>query len=72
MANPVCTKCQRSCQQLDFVVVIRCPLFEPVMGEEKLLDELTHVEQEVAQLRKRTSLFLTKLSQGRREGEGDE
>ena len=72
MANPFCAKCQRLCQQLDFVVVVHCPLFEPVMQDDEFFEELSHVEEEITQLRKRASSFLTQLSQGHGEGKGDE
>jgi hypothetical protein len=72
MANPFCVKCQRLCQQPDFVVVVRCPLFEPVMQEDEFFEELTHVDEELTRLRRRTSLLLTELSQGHGERKGDE
>ena len=70
MFTALCMKCSKTCKQPITVKLVRCPIFEPRIDPDDLMDELEKFEQDALQLKTRTAQLLTEAVQAARNGTG--
>lgn len=72
MFTALCMKCSKTCKQSITVKLVHCPIFEPRLDPDDLMDELEKFEKDALQLKTRTAQLLTEAVQVARNGEGVE
>ena len=58
MYTALCMKCGKTCKQPLTVKLVRCPMFEPRIEFDDLMDQLQKFEEEALQLKHRASRIL--------------
>jgi hypothetical protein len=59
MFTAMCMKCTKTCKQNLSVKLVHCPLYEPRMDLDDLMDQLEKFELEALNLKNRTALLLS-------------
>lgn len=59
MFTALCMKCSKSCKQPITVKLVHCPIFEPRLDFDDLMDQLEKFEQDALNLKTRTTQLLT-------------
>jgi hypothetical protein len=65
-------KCSKSCKQPVTVKLIHCPIFEPRLDFDDLMDQLDRFEQDATDLKARTAQLLTEAAQVAQNGPSEE
>lgn len=72
MFTALCMKCSKSCKQPITVRLVHCPLFEPRVEFDDLMDQLDKFEEEATALKTRTAQLLTEAAQVAQDGPAEE
>lgn len=72
MFTALCVKCSKTCKQPVTVKLVHCPIFEPRVEFDDLMDQLEKFEQDATDLKTRTTQLLTEAVQVFQNGPSDE
>ncbi len=72
MFTALCMKCSKSCKQPITVKLVHCPLFDPRIDFDDLMDQLNKFEEEATALKTRTTQLLTEAAQVAQNGPAEE
>ncbi|MSS71754.1 MAG: hypothetical protein EXS64_09720 [Candidatus Latescibacteria bacterium] len=72
MFTALCMKCSKRCKQPATVTLVHCPIFEPRLNFDELMDQLDRFEQDATELKARTVQLLTEAAQVAQNGPAEE